>query len=80
MFTDEHRRIVWDQIRQHDLRAFAQWLSPELLTAAAAPGLGSVRAEDSVSGQPHVVGGGDVARAGLGYGSTPGVSATRARR
>lgn len=36
MFTDEHRRIVWDQIRQHDLRAFAQWLSPELLTAAAA--------------------------------------------
>ena len=36
MFTDEHRRIVWDQIRQHDLRAFAKWLSPELLTAAAA--------------------------------------------
>ena len=36
MFTDEHRRIVWDQIRQHDLRAFAKWLSPELMTAAAA--------------------------------------------
>ncbi len=36
MFTDEHRRTVWDQIRQHDLRAFARWLSPELLTAAAA--------------------------------------------
>ena len=36
MFTDEHRRIVWDQIRQHDLRVFAQWLSPELLTTAAA--------------------------------------------
>lgn len=36
MFTDEHRRIVWDQIRQHDLRAFGKWLSPELLTAAAA--------------------------------------------
>jgi hypothetical protein len=36
MFTDEHRRIVWDQIRQHDLRAFAKWLSPELLTGAAA--------------------------------------------
>lgn len=35
MFTDEHRRIVWDQIRQHDLRVFAKWLSPELLTAAA---------------------------------------------
>jgi len=36
MFTDEHRRIVWDQIRQHDLRAFAKWLSPPLLTEAAA--------------------------------------------
>ena len=36
MFTDECRRIVWDQIRQHDLRAFARWLSPEILTAAAA--------------------------------------------
>jgi hypothetical protein len=36
MFTDEHRRIVWDQIRQHDLRAFAKWMSPELLTTAAA--------------------------------------------
>ena len=36
MFMDEHRRIVWDQIRQHDLRAFAKWLSPELLTTAAA--------------------------------------------
>ena len=35
MFTDEHRRTVWDQIRQHDLRAFAKWLSPELLTSAA---------------------------------------------
>ncbi len=35
MFTDEHRRIVWDQIRQHDLRAFARWLSPSVLTAAA---------------------------------------------
>ncbi|MCK4340149.1 MAG: transposase [Phycisphaerae bacterium] len=36
MFTDEHRRIVWDQIRQHDLQAFTKWLSPELLTTAAA--------------------------------------------
>lgn len=36
MFTDEHRRIVWDEIRQHDLRAFAKWLSPQLLTTAAA--------------------------------------------
>jgi hypothetical protein len=36
MFTDERRRIVWDQIRQHDLRAFARWLSPEILTSAAA--------------------------------------------
>lgn len=35
MFTDEHRRIVWDRIRQYDLRAFAGWLPPELLIAAA---------------------------------------------
>ena len=35
MFKDEHRRSVWDGIRQHDLRAFTKWLSPELLTAAA---------------------------------------------
>jgi hypothetical protein len=35
MFKDEHRRIVWDQIRQHDLRAFAEWLSPELVIQAA---------------------------------------------
>ena|GEM_PF-4055538 len=36
MFRDEDRRIVWDEIRQHDLRASAQWLLPELVTAAAA--------------------------------------------
>lgn len=36
MFTDEHRRTLWDQIRQHHLRAFAKCLSPELLTTAAA--------------------------------------------
>lgn len=35
MFTDEHRRSVWDQIRQHDLRAFAKLLPAELLTTAA---------------------------------------------
>ncbi len=35
MFTDEHRRSVWDQIRQHDLRAFARFLPAELLTTAA---------------------------------------------
>ena len=35
MFTDEHRRNVWDQIRQHDLRAFARLLSPELVIEAA---------------------------------------------
>jgi hypothetical protein len=39
MFTDEQRRTVWDRIRQQDLRAFAQWLSPELLTAATNTGL-----------------------------------------
>ncbi len=35
MFTDEHRRIVWDRVRQHGLRSFSRWLSPELLAAAA---------------------------------------------
>ena len=35
MFTDEHRRSVWDEISQHDLRAFGKWLSPELLLEAA---------------------------------------------
>jgi hypothetical protein len=35
MFTDGLRRIVWDQIRQQDLKAFAKWLSPEWLTTAA---------------------------------------------
>lgn len=36
MFTDEHRRNVWDQIRQHDLRAFTGLLSPQLVVKAAA--------------------------------------------
>jgi hypothetical protein len=36
MFTDEHRRSVWEQIRQHDLRAFDRLLTPEVLAAAAA--------------------------------------------
>lgn len=36
MFTDEHRRSVWDEIRQHDLRAFAKLLPPELVISAAA--------------------------------------------
>jgi len=35
MFTDERRRNVWDQIRQYDLRAFAKWLTPDLLMQAA---------------------------------------------
>lgn len=35
MFTDEHRCSVWDQIRQHDLRAFAKLLPPELVITAA---------------------------------------------
>lgn len=35
MFTDEHKREVWDEIRQHDLRAFRRWLTPELFTEAA---------------------------------------------
>ena len=35
MFTDEPRRSVWDQLRQQDLRAFSQLLTPELLAEAA---------------------------------------------
>lgn len=35
MFKDERKRDVWDEIRQQDLRAFSQWLRPELFTKAA---------------------------------------------
>ena len=35
MFTDEHKREVWDEIRQHDLRVFKRWLTPDLFTKAA---------------------------------------------
>ena len=35
MFTDEHRTTVWNEIRQHDLRAFARFLPPEVLQEAA---------------------------------------------
>lgn len=48
MFTDERRRIVWDQIRENDLLAFAKVLSGPLLAAAAEraglePGRGPLR-------------------------------------
>ena len=36
MFTDEHRVTVWNEIRQHDLRAFSRFLQPEVLLEAAA--------------------------------------------
>jgi hypothetical protein len=35
MFTDEHRVTVWNEIRQHDLRAFSQILQPEVVREAA---------------------------------------------
>lgn len=35
MFTDEHRRSVWQKIRQQDLRAFAKLLTPQVLSEAA---------------------------------------------
>ena len=35
MFTDEHRRSVWDEIRQHDLRAFSRLLPEAALIEAA---------------------------------------------
>jgi hypothetical protein len=39
MFTDEHRRKVWDQLRQHDFRAFTRLL-PDTLFIEAAAGAG----------------------------------------
>ena len=38
MFTDEQRRTVWDQIRQHDLRAFTRFLPVGLMTDVARQG------------------------------------------
>lgn len=35
MFKDERRCKVWEQIRQHDLRAFADRLTPDLFCEAA---------------------------------------------
>ena len=35
MFTDEQRGSVWEQIRQHGLRAFGPILSPQVLSRAA---------------------------------------------
>lgn len=35
MFTDELKREVWDEVRQHDLRVFPRWLTAGLFTEAA---------------------------------------------
>lgn len=35
MFKDEHRYEVWDEIRQHDIRAFSKQLTPLVLAEAA---------------------------------------------
>lgn len=35
MFKDEHRCDVWDEIRQHDIRAFSKQLTPQVLAEAA---------------------------------------------
>jgi hypothetical protein len=35
MFTDEHRVNVWNEIRQHDLRAFSRFLTPTTIRDAA---------------------------------------------
>jgi hypothetical protein len=35
MFTDEHRVNVWNEIRQHDLRAFSRFLQPDVVLEAA---------------------------------------------
>src|SRR5437667_335297 len=36
MFTDERRRIVWDELRERDLGLFAALLTTQTLEAAAA--------------------------------------------
>ena len=36
MFTDEHRYEVWEEIRQHDIRAFGSKLTPAVIAEAAA--------------------------------------------
>lgn len=36
MFTDGHRFDIWEQIRQHDIRAFSVQITPEALGLAAA--------------------------------------------
>ncbi len=35
MFTDERRCEVWDQIRQHDIRAFASKITPAVIAETA---------------------------------------------
>jgi hypothetical protein len=35
MFTDERRVTVWNEIRQHDLRAFSRFLQPDVVREAA---------------------------------------------
>ena len=35
MFTDERRDKVWNEVRQHDLRAFSGQLTPEVFDEAA---------------------------------------------
>ena len=35
MFKDEHRYEVWNEIRQHGIRAFSQQLTPDVLAEAA---------------------------------------------
>lgn len=53
MFTDERRCKVWEQIRQHDLRMFARFLSPAVLGEAAQKA--GVRLGKSALGLPVLV-------------------------
>lgn len=53
MFKDEHRRNVWDQLRQCDLRAFADKLTPDLFRQVA--GIAGVKLGDNALNLANLV-------------------------
>ena len=53
MFRDELRHNVWNEIRQHDLRAFRRFLSDKVFAEAAA--LAAVKLGHSALALPQMV-------------------------
>lgn len=53
MFTDKSRALVWEQIAQRDLQAFARFLSPEVVAKAATHA--GVRIVDSALAVPRLI-------------------------